>query len=192
MDRLRESREGTGDQPSILNGEEKKEVHSLDGTALYVDYLGERDSTVFLAHGYTCDGTEFRYQKPYLADKYRVVSLDFRGHGRSEISNSGDYHFERLAEDLKAVVDAFEPERFVVAGHSMGGLAAFKFYELFAKEYEGRLKGLAIIHRKRKDYQNEVAILERFANQKHAPGVKPQKLLERLEKARTLLDEICQ
>jgi pimeloyl-ACP methyl ester carboxylesterase len=85
------------------------------------------------------------YQKPYLAEKYRAVSFDFRGHGRSEVPESRDYHVERLAEDLKAVVDAFEPEQFVVAGHSMGGYAAFKFYEHFGKEYEGRLKGLAII-----------------------------------------------
>lgn len=144
-DRRRETREGAGDRPSIMDGEEKQGVCSLDGTPLYVDYLGESDPTVFLVHGYTADGTEFRYQKPYLAEKYRVVSLDLRGHGRSEVPESRDFGMERLAEDLKVVVDAFEPERFVVAGHSMGGMATFKFYELFGKEYEGRLKGLAII-----------------------------------------------
>jgi non-heme chloroperoxidase len=145
MDRRRESKEETGDRPSILDGEEKKGIHSLDGAALYVDYLGERDPTVFLVHGYNVNGQEFHYQKPYLAEKYRVVSLDLRGFGRSEVPESRDYHVERLNEDLKAVVDAFEPERYVVAGHSLGGLTAFKFYELFGKEYEGRLKGLAII-----------------------------------------------
>ncbi|MBN2027176.1 MAG: alpha/beta hydrolase [Actinobacteria bacterium] len=145
MDRLRESRKGVSELPSILDGQEKKGIRSLDGTALFVDYLGEKDPTVFLAHGYTGNGTEFHYQKPYLAEKYRVVSMDFRGHGRSEVPESKDYHVERLAEDLKAVVDAFEPERFVVAGHSMGGITAFKFYELFANEYKDRLKGLAII-----------------------------------------------
>lgn len=145
MDRRRERAQGTADRPSIMDGKEREGVRSPDGTALYVDYLGERDPTLFLAHGYTCDGTEFRYQKPYLAGKYRVVSLDFRGHGRSELPGSGDYSIDRMAEDLKAVVDAFEPESFVIAGHSMGGLAAFKFYELFAGEYGDRLKGLAII-----------------------------------------------
>lgn len=45
---------------------------------------------------------------------------------------------------------------------------------------------LAIIYRKQKDYLREIEILERFAKQKHAPGVTPQKLLERLEKARKL------
>ena len=47
---------------------------------------------------------------------------------------------------------------------------------------------LAKIYRKQKNYTEEVAILERFAIQKHAPGAKPAKLLERLEKARQLVE----
>jgi len=38
---------------------------------------------------------------------------------------------------------------------------------------------LAILYRKQKEFSKEVSILERFAKQKHAPGVKPAKLLER-------------
>jgi hypothetical protein len=45
---------------------------------------------------------------------------------------------------------------------------------------------LAVLFRKQKEYQKEVAILERFANQQHAPGAMPAKLLVRLEKAREL------
>jgi hypothetical protein len=45
---------------------------------------------------------------------------------------------------------------------------------------------LAILYRKQKEYPKEVAILERFAKQKHAPGVMPARLLERLEKAKEL------
>jgi hypothetical protein len=45
---------------------------------------------------------------------------------------------------------------------------------------------LAILYRKQKEYDKEVAILERFAKQKHAPGVMPAKLLDRLEKAKEL------
>jgi hypothetical protein len=47
---------------------------------------------------------------------------------------------------------------------------------------------LAIIYRKRKDFDAEVRILERFAHQRHAPGASSPKLLERLEKARALRD----
>jgi hypothetical protein len=45
---------------------------------------------------------------------------------------------------------------------------------------------LAISYRKRGDIRSEVQILERFARQKHAPGVMPPALLNRLEKARAL------
>ena len=43
---------------------------------------------------------------------------------------------------------------------------------------------LAIIYRKQQRYEDEIAILERFARQEHAPGVGPPRLLKRLEKAR--------
>ena len=48
---------------------------------------------------------------------------------------------------------------------------------------------LAKIYRKWKDYDREVAILERFAKQRHGRGVGPKKLLERLEKAKQLRDK---
>ena len=40
----------------------------------------------------------------------------------------------------------------------------------------------AIIHRKRRDRDAELAVLRRFAKQQHAAGVKPPRLLERLAK----------
>ena len=45
---------------------------------------------------------------------------------------------------------------------------------------------LAILYRKQKEYSKEVSILERFADQKHAAGVMPAKLLDRLNKAKKL------
>lgn len=48
---------------------------------------------------------------------------------------------------------------------------------------------LAKIYRKNKNFEQEVSILERFAKQKHALGVMPKKLLERLEKAKLLLNK---
>ena len=43
---------------------------------------------------------------------------------------------------------------------------------------------LAILYRKDKQYQKEVEILERYEKQEKAPGVGPQKLAERLIRAR--------
>lgn len=47
---------------------------------------------------------------------------------------------------------------------------------------------LAKIYRKQKNYAKEVAILERYAQQRHAPGAKPRILLERLDRAKKLLN----
>ena len=46
---------------------------------------------------------------------------------------------------------------------------------------------LAILYRKRGSREKEVAILERYAVQQHAPGASPPKLLARLEKAKAKL-----
>lgn len=40
---------------------------------------------------------------------------------------------------------------------------------------------LAIIYRKQNQTENEIAILQRFARQRHAPGAGPAKLLDRLK-----------
>jgi tetratricopeptide (TPR) repeat protein len=48
---------------------------------------------------------------------------------------------------------------------------------------------LAIIYRKQKDYENEVKVLERYLAQEKAPGVMKDKIVKRLEKAKTLLEE---
>lgn len=44
---------------------------------------------------------------------------------------------------------------------------------------------LAILHRKAGDRDAEIAVLERFEQQQHAPGVQPAKLLLRLEHLRS-------
>lgn len=51
----------------------------------------------------------------------------------------------------------------------------------------GYYEHLAVIYRKQHRYADEVAVLERFAEQRKGPGAKVPKLLERLEKARELL-----
>ena len=48
---------------------------------------------------------------------------------------------------------------------------------------------LAICFRKQKDFDAEVAILERFCSLPHAPGASPPKLKQRLVKARDLQQE---
>lgn len=59
-------------------------------------------------------------QAARLAQDYRVVRYDTRGHGGSMVS-AGPYSFEQLGGDVLAVLDALHIERASFCGISMGG-----------------------------------------------------------------------
>lgn len=143
LDRRRHSG-WTGEEYASPQGREM-EVTSADGTPLRLTVHGDGDRTIFLVHGWTCNNTIYRWQQEYFMQGYRVVTLNLRGHGGSGIPPKLDYCIDRMAEDLKAAIDAVGPGEFVVAGHSMGGFTAFCFFGRFAEEYRGRLKGLVVI-----------------------------------------------
>jgi hypothetical protein len=46
---------------------------------------------------------------------------------------------------------------------------------------------LAIVYRKKKDLASELAVLERYAEQQKAPGARPDKLADRLQKVRVMV-----
>lgn len=51
---------------------------------LYYQEKGNKDKTpLILLHGNGEDGSYFKNQIDYFSDKYRVIALDTRGHGKS-------------------------------------------------------------------------------------------------------------
>ena len=57
-----------------------------------------------------------------LAQRYRVLAFDQRGHGDTDKSDKG-YRFEYAGEDLAAIVETMGLQQPRVVGHSSGGLA---------------------------------------------------------------------
>jgi pimeloyl-ACP methyl ester carboxylesterase len=64
-----------------------------------------------------------------LRDRYRVLSLDLRGHGTSE--HPGGYTFPLYAADLQCVLDRLGIERATLIGHSLGGQIVCAYAGLF-------------------------------------------------------------
>lgn len=75
---------------------------------------------VLLLHGITQSSATWGWIVPQLADRHRVVRLDFRGHGRSG-RVPGEYHFPGYIADATAVCEQVLGAPAVVVGHSLGG-----------------------------------------------------------------------
>jgi len=74
---------------------------------------------VVLAHGITDSGLCWPRVAEALADGYRVITCDARGHGRSE-SPHGPYTQADQADDLAGLVRALGLVGPILMGHSMG------------------------------------------------------------------------
>jgi len=112
-----------------LRGSPIGRVESFDGTRLYVGAVGSGPSVVF-AHGFCLNATSWHFQLQELADEFRVVVYDMRGHGLSGRPATDDWSMEALARDMRVVIDAVDPP-VILVGHSMGGMALLQYCELF-------------------------------------------------------------
>ncbi|GAA5033860.1 alpha/beta fold hydrolase [Streptomyces siamensis] len=95
----------------------------VDGAALTYDDEGPRDGDgvpLVFVHGWTANRHRWGHQVAHFSDSRRVIRLDLRGHGES--SGAGVRTIAELAKDVLALLDHLKVERFVLIGHSMGGM----------------------------------------------------------------------
>jgi 3-oxoadipate enol-lactonase len=96
--------------------------------------------TVLLLHGWTAtaDLNWFTSYKS-LAEQFRVVALDHRGHGRG-IRSRKFFKLDDCADDAVAVCDVLGIEQFIPVGYSMGGPIA----QLIWKRHRQRTAGVVL------------------------------------------------
>ena len=110
---------------------------SLELAAL--DYGNVGASPVVLLHGQADLAWSMHSVAVALASRFRVVSLDFRGHGDSP--QPGAYSILHLVADLNGAIEALGLERPLLIAHSLGGHIAATWAGLFP----GRAAGLVLI-----------------------------------------------
>lgn len=93
-----------------------------NGVDIYFDDLGSGPPLV-LGHSILCSGEMWQYQLPRLSERFRVINIDQRGHGRS-VPVTDSYEIRDMVEDVFAVLDHLGVEFAAWGGLSMGGMVA--------------------------------------------------------------------
>ena len=93
-----------------------------DGVRIYYRIDGRSDAPpLLMVSSLGCDHGMWNPVMPALAQAFRVIRVDKRGHGASDVVH-GDYTIEMLGRDVLAVADAVGLQKFHYAGVSIGGM----------------------------------------------------------------------
>lgn len=112
------------------------------GVKLYVEDVGTGRPVVFI-HGWPVDHRMFEYQVTQLPKYgFRCIQIDLRGFGQSDTPWTG-YNYDRMADDVRAVVEALKLTNFTLAGFSMGGAISIRYMSRHAGYGVSRLLLLA-------------------------------------------------
>ena len=98
------------------------------GVKLYIEDLNPAGSkTLLFIHGWPLSHKQFEYQYNVLpAMGFRCIGMDWRGFGESDKPVHG-YTFDRLADDVRIVIDTLQLSDVTLVGHSTGGAIAIRY-----------------------------------------------------------------
>lgn len=97
-------------------------VTTKDGVNIYYKDWGPKEAQpIVFHHGWPLSADDWDNQMLFfLAEGYRVIALDRRGHGRSDQVSEG-HDMDHYAADASAVVESLDLRNAVHVGHSTGG-----------------------------------------------------------------------
>jgi 3-oxoadipate enol-lactonase len=97
---------------------------TANGVRLFYEEAGAPDAPpLVLIMGWGADHTAWAFQVPALAVDHRVIALDNRGAGQSDVPE-GPYTIPGMAADVVGLMDALGVARAHICGASMGGMIA--------------------------------------------------------------------
>lgn len=109
------------------------------GARLYYEENGQGKPLIFL-HGATWDMRQWKAQVDNFSKKYRIITLDARGHGKSTLP-LGEVSPNIFWKDVIALMDYLDIPKAVLCGLSMGGHVAIQV----AINSQERIAGLILI-----------------------------------------------
>ena len=116
-------------------------LHELpDGARIAHDDLGS-GRPVVLIHGVSMSRRFFERNVDGLAERFRVINVDLRGHGESP-AHEGGHTVAQYARDVRHLIDALGLDGAVLVGWSMGSLVIWDLIRQFGT---GGLAGHVVV-----------------------------------------------
>ncbi|MEV6106750.1 alpha/beta hydrolase [Streptomyces sp. NPDC051940] len=109
-----------GDPPKGLPGPRQAEPDPDPGPG------GSARPGVLLLHGLMGRASHWAPTARWLAERYRAIAVDQRGHGRSDKPADGPYDRDAFVADAEAVIEQLDLAPVALVGHSMGALTAWQ------------------------------------------------------------------
>jgi proline-specific peptidase len=107
----------------------------------YQEWGNPEAQPIIMLHGFGVSGHMFDEFADRMQDRYRLLALDQRGHGDSDWSNEGDYSRDSFVEDLEGFRKELGIDRFILVGHSMGGLNSV----VYTNRYPQHVRALVLV-----------------------------------------------
>lgn len=98
-------------------------IEGADGARLWVTEEGPAEAQpIVFTHGWGLDSTIWFYARHALRSRFRVITWDLPGLGRSKAGPDNGVSLDAFAANLTRVMDLAGGKRVVLAGHSIGGM----------------------------------------------------------------------
>ena len=115
---------------------------TVNGTNLhYVEWGSPSATPIVLLHGLRAYAHWYDDFAEAAPNRYRVIAQDLRGRGASEWAKDADYSTDAYVRDLEGLTDHLGLSRFILGGHSLGGVIVANY----ATRHPDRVAALLIL-----------------------------------------------
>lgn len=109
----------------------------VNGARLFYESSGQGEPIILL-HGYPLSGALFARNRDALSQRFRFITVDQRGYGKSQAPGIPD-SIATYAHDALSLLDQLGVQRAIIGGHSMGGPITFEMYRRAPERFRGMI-----------------------------------------------------
>ncbi|EAQ63867.1 hypothetical protein MED121_03818 [Marinomonas sp. MED121] len=122
---------------------------------LYYEVIGNPAGfPLILLHGGMGNLTDFNAILSALVDDFKLIGLDFRGHGKSSLGTKA-LSYKTYQEDVEALLDHLNLSHFAIIGFSDGGITAYRIASHKTSEKASQVKALVAIAAHQQIHKND-------------------------------------